>query len=78
MPFSKVKSPICASEQIFGTDEQVPAPVDVHNNPCLARSSAHQLQIGGEFHDQVGEPLRKLWGKVWFGLPPSLGPALLP
>jgi len=35
-------------------------------------------QIGGEFHEQVGEPLRTLWGKVWSRLPQPLGPAILP
>jgi hypothetical protein len=46
-------------------------------SPGLTRGAIN-LQIGGEFHDQVGEPLRKLWGKVWPRLPQPLGPALLP
>ena len=36
------------------------------------------LQIGGELHDQVGEPLRKLWQEVWSRPPQPLGSALLP
>src|ERR1700704_3227073 len=36
------------------------------------------LQIGGEPHDQVRQPLRELWRKVWPCLPLSLGAALLP
>jgi hypothetical protein len=34
--------------------------------------------MGGEFHDQVGEPLRKLRRKVWSRLPQPLGLAVLP
>ena len=34
--------------------------------------------IGGEPHDQVGEPLCKLWWKVWSCLPSPLGAAVLP
>jgi hypothetical protein len=49
---------------------------NTHNSLCLRRGAIN-LQIGGEFHDQVGEPLRKLWRKVWSCLPPPLGPALL-
>lgn len=36
------------------------------------------LQIGGEPHGQVREPLRGLWWKVWPRLPSPLGAALLP
>ena len=46
------------------------------SSPCVTRGAIN-LQIGGEFHDQFGEPLRKLWGKVWSCLPSPLGPALL-
>jgi hypothetical protein len=36
------------------------------------------LQIGGEPHGQVREPLRRLWWKVRARLPSPLGVALLP
>src|SRR6266478_4088062 len=41
--------------------------------------AASDLQkVGGECHDQAGEPLCKLWWKIWPSQPPPLGPALLP
>ena len=39
---------------------------------------ASSFQGGGRTHDQVGEPLRILWGKIWSGFPPTLEAALLP
>jgi hypothetical protein len=43
MPFSKVKSPICASEQIFGADEQVPAPGETLKSWATAQMACHTV-----------------------------------
>jgi hypothetical protein len=42
------------------------------------RAWRDRLQIGGEAHDQLGKPLRKLWRAIRSRLPSPLGAALLP